>query len=227
MRFDVTRPDRGAVPAGGPLSQALGSRARRSEPRTYDFRRPTKLSRDHVRVLQVAQEAFSRQATPPLPSRRRPGARLELAGIEQFSYDDYVATLPEPIFIATFTLEPLAGKGMLAYPLDMAMATVDHMLGASGTAEQPNRPMTGMESTIHGHLLHRLLHEFATSFAHITTIDPEIDSIEYNPQLAQAASGSDTVMVASFAMAIGPREGQATLVLPFSSFAPSLNNAAS
>jgi flagellar motor switch protein FliM len=116
---------------------------------------------------------------------------------------------------------------MLAYPLDMAMATVDHMLGGSGTAEQPNRPMTGMESAIHGHLLHRLLDEFANSFAHITPLQPEIDSIEYNPQLAQAASGSDTVMVASFSRAIGQREGSATLVLPFSSFAPALNNAAS
>ena len=133
----------------------------------------------------------------------------------------------EPIFIATFTIEPLAGKGMLAYPLDMAMASVDHMLGGSGAAEQPNRPMTGMETAIHGHLLDRLLDEFAASFAHITTVQPEIDSIEYNPQLAQAASGSDTVMVASYAMAIGQREGQATLVLPFSSFAQALNNAAS
>src|SRR3954449_3410034 len=96
MRVDVTRPETGAAPAG-PLSQALGSRARRSEPRTYDFRRPTKLSRDHVRVLQIAEEAFARQATTHLTSLLRTGARMELAGIEQFSYDDYVATLPEPI----------------------------------------------------------------------------------------------------------------------------------
>ncbi|MGY1615840.1 flagellar motor switch protein FliM [Geodermatophilus sp. SYSU D00691] len=227
----MTRPETGAAPGavapGGPSSQAFGSRGKRHAPRTYDFRRPTKLSREHVRVLQIAQEAFARQATTHLTSMLRAGARLELDGIEQFSYDDYVATLPEPVFIATFTIEPLAGKGMLAYPLDMAMATVDHMLGGSGTAEQPNRPMTGMESAIHGHLLDRLLHEFAASFAPVTTVHPEVDSIEYNPQLAQAAAGSDTVMVASFTMAIGQREGKATLVLPFSSFAHALNNAAS
>src|SRR3954463_15217714 len=116
MRGDVTRPETGAAPMGGPLSQALGSRARRSEPRTYDFRRPTKLSRDHVRVLQIAEEAFARQATPHMTSLLRTGARLELPGLEQFSYDDSRAPLPEPLFIATFTLEPLAGKGMLAYP---------------------------------------------------------------------------------------------------------------
>jgi flagellar motor switch protein FliM len=227
MRFDVTRPDPGAVPAGGPLSQALGSRARRSEPRTYDFRRPTKLSRDHVRVLQIAQEAFARQATTILTSMLRTGARMELLGIEQFSYDDYIATLPTPVFIATFTLEPLPGKGLLAFPLDTAMAVVDHMLGGSGGADQPNRPMTAMETTITGHLLERLLGELATSFTHITALQPALDALEYNPQLAQAASGSETVMVATFEMRIGSREPKATLMLPFTSFAAPLHNAAS
>ncbi|MGY1805450.1 flagellar motor switch protein FliM [Blastococcus sp. SYSU D00922] len=216
-----------AAPAGtGPAAQA-GARSRRRQPRTYDFRRPTKLSREHVRVLQIAQEAFARQATTTLTTFLRAGARLELNGIEQFSYDDYIATLPDPVFISTFSLEPLAGKGMIAYPLDIAMAIVDHMLGGSGTAEQPNRPMTAMETTISNHLLGRLLDELASSFSTITEIQPDLLGHEYNPQLAQAAAGSDTVMVASYSMAVGSREGEATLVLPFSSFAQALNNAAS
>jgi flagellar motor switch protein FliM len=209
------------------LSQALGSRARRSEPRTYDFRRPTKLSREHVRVLQIAQEAFARQSTTILTTFLRAGARLELLGIEQSSYDDYIDALPNPVFISTFSLEPLAGKGMLAYPLDVAMAIVDHMLGGSGKAQQPIRPMTAMETTITDHLISRLLDELAASFATITELQPVLLGHEYNPQLAQAASGSDTVMVATYSMAVGTREGEATLVLPFSSFAQALNNAAS
>jgi flagellar motor switch protein FliM len=250
MRWNVTQPETGPAPseagsqspgaspaaaaapapptpAPAPSSGGTGTRSRRGEPRTYDFRRPTKLSREHVRVLQIAQEGFARQATTILTTFLRAGARLELVGIEQFAYDDYLATLPNPVFITTFTLEPLAGKGLLAYPLDMAMAIVDHMLGGSGRAEQPNRPMTAMESSISTHLLGRLLDEFAASFASITEIQPALNGFEYNPQLAQAASGSDTVMVASFSMAVGAREGEATLVLPFSSFAQALNNAAS
>jgi flagellar motor switch protein FliM len=250
MRWNVTQPETGPAPseagsqspaaspaaaaapappapAPAPSSGGTGTRSRRGEPRTYDFRRPTKLSREHVRVLQIAQEAFARQATTILTTFLRAGARLELVGIEQFAYDDYLVTLPNPVFITTFTLEPLAGKGLLAYPLDMAMAIVDHMLGGSGRADQPNRPMTAMESSITNHLLGRLLDEFAASFASITEIQPALNGFEYNPQLAQAASGSDTVMVASFSMAVGAREGEATLVLPFSSFAQALNNAAS
>jgi flagellar motor switch protein FliM len=226
MRGSVTRPDPSAASRGQGAPQGLGGR-RRSAPRTYDFRRPTKLSREHVRVLQIAQEAFARQATTILTSLLRAGARMELTGIEQFSYDDYLATLEEPVFIATFTLEPLAGKGLLAYPLDIAMASVDHMLGGSGKADQPNRPMTAMETSITLHLLSKLLEEVASSFAHVVTLQPELNSIEYNPQLAQAAAGSDTVMVASFEMQVGSREGTASLVLPFSPFATALNNAAS
>jgi flagellar motor switch protein FliM len=215
------------TPAAAPAPTPPGSRSRRGAPRTYDFRRPTKLSREHVRVMQIAQEGFARQATTILTTFLRAGARLELGGIEQFSYDDYVGTLPNPTFMSTFTLEPLAGKGLLAFPLDIAMAMVDHMLGGSGAAEQPNRPMTAMETTITNHLLDRLLDEFAVSLAPVTQIQPALVGREYNPQLAQAAAGSDTVMVATFAMSVGNREGEATVMLPFSSFAQSLNNAAS
>ncbi|MGY1689586.1 flagellar motor switch protein FliM [Geodermatophilus sp. SYSU D01105] len=214
----MTRPENGTAPTG---------RSRRGEPRTYDFRRPTKLSREHVRVLQIAQEAFGRQATTVLTTMLRTGARMELLGIEQHSYDDYVATLPNPHFVVTFTLEPLAGKGVLAYPLEIAMASVDHMLGGSGSADQPDRPMTVMETTITNHLLTRLLQEFTAAFAHIVDLQPELSEVEYNPQLAQAAAGSDTVMVATFTLGVGSRAGEATLVLPFSAFQTALDNAAS
>jgi flagellar motor switch protein FliM len=213
---------RSAVPLSPP-----GTGRRRSEPRTYDFRRPTKLSREHVRILQIAQEAFARQATTVLTSMLRTGARMELEGIEQYSYDDYIATLPSQCFIATFTLEPLPGKGLLVYPLDTAMAIVDHMLGGSGGAEQPNRPMTAMETTITSHLLERLLTELGDSFAPLAQVQPALAALEYNPQLAQAASGSETVMVANHSLRIGNREPVATLMLPFAAFAPALTNAAS
>src|SRR4051794_24546132 len=226
MRKPVRPGGRPAHLAGPPKPEGQG-RSRRREPRTYDFRRPTKLSREHVRILQIAQENFARQATTTLTSMLRTGARLDLVGIEQFSYDDYVVTLPSTYFLATFTLEPLPGKGVLAYPLDTAMAMVDHMLGGAGAGDQPLRPMTAMESAITGHLLQRLLGELAEAFAHITTLQPALDGVEYNPQLAQAAAGSETVMVATYSMRIGAREPEATLVLPFSAFAAPLDNAAS
>ena len=89
-----------AAQAAPPTAPPAGGRRPRGAARTYDFRRPTKLSREHVRILQIAQENFARQATTTLTSMLRTGARMELVGIEQFSYYDYVATLPPSYFLA-------------------------------------------------------------------------------------------------------------------------------
>ena len=106
-----------ATPAATPVDVPAGSDGRRrGEPRTYDFRRPTKLSREHVRVLQIAQEAFARQATTILTTFLRAGARLELVGIEQSSYDDYIVTLPNPVFISTFTPRAAGRQGDARLP---------------------------------------------------------------------------------------------------------------
>jgi flagellar motor switch protein FliM len=205
----------------------MSGRSRRGEARTYDFRHPTKLSREHVRVLQTVHEAFARQATTTLTSSLRTGARLDLVSIDQSSFADYVAGLPDPYFIASFSFEPLQGRGLLAFPLDIAMATVDHMLGGSGAAEQPIRPMTIMESTLEKHLLSRLLSELARAFESVVTFELELIEFEYNPQLAQAAGGTETVMVINFEIQVGAREAVATIVLPFTAFSASLNSATS
>lgn len=210
----------------GALAQALSARAR-TEPRAYDFRRPTKLSRDHVRVLQIAQESFARQATTVLTTSLRTGARLDLEGIEQLGYDDYVGTLDNPTFIATFGLDPLPGKGMLSMPLDSAMAFIDHMLGGSGTLAQPERGMTEMESQVMRSLLTRILHEFRQAFTPMVALDPELDVFEHNPQLAQTSAGSETVMVARFILRVGLRESEMSLCLPFGAFSETLKKATS
>ena len=219
----VTRPE--SVPTGA-LAQALSARTR-SEPRAYDFRRPTKLSRDHVRVLQIAHESFARQGTTVLTTSLRTGARIDLDVIEQVGYDDYVGTLDNPTFIATFGLDPLPGKGMVSMPLDVAMAFIDHMGGGAGSTVQPERGMTSMEGQVIRNLLNRLLGEFRSAFAPLVLLDPELDVIEHNPALAQTSAGSETVMVTRFSLRVGLRESEMSLCLPFSAFSETLRKATS
>ena len=71
--------------------------------------------------------------------------------------------------------------------------------------------------------------------SHVSGLMGTAANVQLNPDGSVALAtgcvdigqGSDTVMVASFEMTVGSREGRASLVLPFSSFATALNNAAS
>ncbi|MGV8846795.1 flagellar motor switch protein FliM [Tessaracoccus sp.] len=197
------------------------------EAKAYDFKRPSKLSRDHVRVLHIAMESFARGVTSTLTGALRTGARMDLVGIEQFGYDDYVSTLPEPVFMSIFGLQPLAGQGSFTFTLDTAMAMLDHLTGGPGNVEQPKRPMTPMETLLVSSLLEKILRELSSALNPITPFNPGLGSFEYNPHLAQVAAASETVIIGRFDLRVGARSCEATLCIPFNHLAEALQKAAS
>ena len=70
----------------------MSRRGRGDGPTAYDFRRPIKLSRDHVRTLQIAFETYARSCGTLLTTRLRVVSSVTLASIEQLNYDEYVAS---------------------------------------------------------------------------------------------------------------------------------------
>jgi flagellar motor switch protein FliM len=199
----------------------MSRRAKSTGPVKYDFRRPTKLSREHVRTLQIAYESFARQFTTQLTTSLRAVSQVTLVSIEQLTYDEYLASLSSPTIVAMFGIEPLAGTAIIEFSLTTAMACIDHMLGGSG-GQQPERPLTEIETPLLESLLNQALGELRYAFESIVAIRPALERIEYNPQFAQAAAASDAVIVASFEMRIGGEECVATVLMPFGAIFPRL-----
>lgn len=209
----VTEPS--AASPARPARGRMGRRSRGSGPQPYDFRRPTKLSREHVRALQIVFETFARQTTTLFTTSLRAVAQVQLSSIEQLTYDEYVGTLSNPTLMAVISVEPLNGPGVLEIPLGTAMIAVDHMLGGPGAVEQPQRPLSDIETGLVRALLERMLGELRYAFEAVVRLDPRLEGIEYNPQFAQVASASDMVLVATFETRIGASESVATICLPF------------
>jgi flagellar motor switch protein FliM len=210
--------------AGAPARGAR-RRGKSSGPTPYDFRRPTKLSREHVRILQIAYETFARQFSTLLTTSLRAVSQVSLAAVEQLTYDEYVNSLTSPTLMATFTAEPLAGTSILELSLDTAMTAVDHLLGGPGVADQPQRPLTEIESMLVRGLLDRALAELRYAFESMASLQLKLSSVEYNPQFVQACPPSDTVIIASFEMRVGVAECVMTLCMPFNAMLPKLQQA--
>ena len=120
------------------------SRRTRGEPNVvpFDFRRPNKFSRDHVRAFQIVHETFARQLSTVLATTLRAGASCSFGKVEQLTYDEYVRSLPNPSYMVILSLNPLPGAALLQLPLDVAFCAVELLLGGKGYAEQPARPFT-------------------------------------------------------------------------------------
>lgn len=188
----------------------------------YDFRRPSKLSRESIRPLQVALETFAGQAAIALTSALRSVTSVELVEIEQRSYAEYVDSLGELTYMMLFTAEPIEQTGVLELPIAVVMTCLDRLLGGPGAQEQPMRPLSDLESAVMGEFLERFVQDLHYAFAPIVAVDPKLVGVEYSPQIAQIAQPSDTVVVARYALQRGEERHTFSLCLAYSAIAPHL-----
>jgi flagellar motor switch protein FliM len=190
-------------------------------PTPYDFRRPIKLSREHVRTLQIAFETYARSCGTLLTTRLRVVSNVTLAAIEQVTYDEYIASLANPTVIAVVSLDPLPGTVLMEMSSSAAMTAIDHMLGGPG-GPQPERPLTEVEMPLLRGLLERMLGELRYGFETLVDISPKLKEIEYNAQFLRAHQPGDAVVTASFDMKIGAEECLGSICLPFTTILPVL-----
>src|SRR3954453_3347712 len=202
---------------GVPLNQLVAAEAAprataKASVAPYDFRRPTKLSREHVRMLQIAYGTYARRLTTLLTSGLRQVCQVTLADISQQSYEEYVTGIENQTVMVPFTAAPLAGTGVLQFSLPVALAAVDYMLGGPG-GEQLPRTLTDIETTLVRGLLEQMASALRYSLEPIVPITPELGAIEYNPQFVQAAGATDAVIVAELDMTLGTESCRPTICL--------------
>ena len=200
----------------------MSRRGQGAGPAPYDFRRPIKLSREHVRTLQIAFETYARSCGTLLTTRLRAISNVSLISIEQLNYDEYVASLANPTIIGVVVLDPLPGTVLVEIAQSAVMTAIDHMLGGPGGA-QPERPLTEVEMPLLRSLLERMLGELRYGFETLVDISPKLKEVEYNAQFLRAHAPGDAVVVASLETKIGAEECIATICLPFNTILPVLS----
>jgi flagellar motor switch protein FliM len=180
-----------------------------------------------VRAFQIVHETFARQLSTVLATTLRAGASSTFEKVEQLTYDEYIRSLPNPSYMVILSLNPLPGAALLQFPLPITFAAIDRLLGGTGDAASPKRPLTEIEQNLMRSVVDRALRELEYAYETLVRVEAEIVQQEFNPQFAQIAAPSDMVLVVSFEMRIGEKRGNATICVPFTTMAPVLESLAS
>ena len=197
-------------------------RRRRGEARSYDFRRPVRLAREHAHVLRVAMQTFSRQASTLLTTSLRVVCQVASSQLDELSYDEYLTGVGEHSVCAVLTMEPWQGRALLTFDTATLLTIVDHQLGGPGGDDQPDRPLTDIEQALIRQVLQRMLRELAYALEPLSKIHPQLQTLESNAGFVQAAAPTDPVVVARLDLTIGNHTAEATLCLPFAMLSPAL-----
>lgn len=177
-------------------------------------------------MLQLGFDGFARQATTVFTSALRSVCSVSLETIDQRSYAEFIDALDRTTYLTMFATDPMPGRGVLDLPLAAVMSCIDHMLGGPGSARQPLRQLTEIESGVIRGLVGRLMGEMRYSLAAIVALDPQVTGVEYSPQFAQVAGAADVMVVVTFVLRIDEIAHRMAVCLPFSGLHPHLVAAA-
>jgi flagellar motor switch protein FliM len=183
--------------------------------RPYDFKRPSKFSRDQVRALQVMHDNFARMLSNLFSAQLRSLVQINVATIDhQMTYTEFINSLQNPTIMMVFSVAPLKGHAILEISLGLAYAIIDRLLGGPGAGIDENRPLTEIEESVTRAVCERILEQFQEVWREVIEIDPKIEFYENNPMFVQVASPNETVALISLTARVGAGEGFMNICLP-------------
>ena len=78
--------------------------------RNYDFSRPTKFSKEHLRTLEIIFEHYARLISTNLPVYLRKNVQVSVVGSEAITFNEFTNSLSSPIIMGIINFMPLNGS---------------------------------------------------------------------------------------------------------------------
>lgn len=187
-----------------------------SPSRPYDFRRPNKFSKEHLRSLEMLHQNFARLLTSFFSGYLRSAINVEVASVGQMIYEEFMRSIPSPTVLTIFECSPLEGAAIIETNNQVVFPLIDLMFGGPGTATDRARELTDIEMTVVKKLYHKVLEHMATAWQDLYEIRPEIKAIESNPRMQQLYSPNEVVALVTFSVSIDEESrGLMNLCIPY------------
>lgn len=195
------------------------------EVRTYDFKRPERVSKDQMRALEGLHESFARNLGVALSGYLRTIIEVKIRSVEQLTYAEFTYSLPTPTSFSLLSVSPLDGQVCLEISPLIIYPIIDRMLGGSNAELYiPQRPLTQIEQRLANRIIERALEALTEAWENILVIEFKVQQNESNPQLVQIVPPNEVVVVISFEIKMGNRAGSMSLCIPFNVIEPVVHN---
>lgn len=183
--------------------------------KNYDFKRPTKFSKEHLRTLEIIYEHYGRLLSTNLPIYLRKNVQVSVATSETVIFSEFSNALSNPLLLGVVDFQPLGGTILVELSANLGFAMIDRMLGGQGDTLEKTREFSEIEMTIVEKMMVVCMQLMREPWKNVVDINPVLERIETNSQFAQIIAPSDMVALITLNMKIGEVEGFVNICLPF------------
>lgn len=207
----------------GNVPVSPGGAAPGRAPMRYNFRRPSRVSKEQIRGLQIVHDDFAKLVAGSLSAMLRTLVDVDLEAVEQTAYSEYVMALTTPTCAFVFNMEPLKGGAVLEINPQLAFVMMDRLLGGQGLGTVAVREFTEIERAVIERAALRSMIDLQQAWQQIGAFVFRVLNLETNPQLIQVTSPNEVVIVATFRVKVGDITGGLTVCYPHILLEPSIS----
>lgn len=183
--------------------------------KNYDFARPSKFSKEHLRTLNIIFEHYGRLLSTNLPAYLRKNVQVEVVNSEAVTYSEFTNALSNPVLLGIIDFAPLDGNIIIELADNLGYAIVDRMLGGEGYPLEKVREFSEIELAIIERIFNVCTNLLRDPWANVIEIEPRLMRIETNSQFAQMISPSEMISIVTLNINIGNIEGMMNICLPY------------
>lgn len=188
--------------------------------KNYDFARPTKFSKEHLRTLEIIFEHYGRLLYTNLPAYLRKNIQVDVMNSEAVAYSEFSNALSNPVLLGIIDFEPLQGKIIMELAPNLGYAIIDRLLGGSGVSLEKKRDFSEIEIIIIERIISICIDLLREPWKNVVELNPRLERIETNSQFAQIISPSEMIAIVTLNLKIGDVEGLMNICLPFLTLEP-------
>ncbi len=183
--------------------------------KNYDFARPSKFSKDHLRTLEIIFENYGRLLSTNLPAYLRKTVQVEVMNAEANTFSEFSNALSNPVLLGIVNFAPLEGNVLIELASNLGYAIVDRMLGGGGNPLDKTRDFTEIELVILERVFEMCTSLLVDPWESVVAIEPRLERIETNSQFAQFISPSEMTAIVTMNIRIGTIEGLMNICIPY------------
>lgn len=183
--------------------------------KNYDFNRPAKFSKEHLRTLEIIYEHYGRLISNNLPVYLRKNVQVSVSSSETVTFSEFSNALSNPVILGIMDFQPLNGNIIVELSTNLGYTMIDRMLGGSGVPLEKSRSFSEIEMTIIEKMMVLFTQLMRDPWKNVLEISPMLSRLETNPQFAQIVAPTDMTAIVTLNMKIGDVEGYINICLPF------------
>jgi len=191
----------------------------------YDFTRPNKFSKEHLRALERIHEQFTRSYGVLMTAKLRHQVDLRVHTVEQLTFGDFVSSLPNPSVLSVFKVHPLEGYAIMQLTPDIAFLLHDRLCGGDGRPLGRSRGLTDIETAV---LRKQVISVFSAllseAWREVSALEFELDYMESNPQFLQLIPEREVIALVTMRLELNEQADMVSICLPHRTLEPIMKN---